>query len=172
MRRTKVVGLGLVLAGSVATGLTLWFGAAAARTTEQDVAQQIGDSLMRQKLQHAQQLLQALSIGDFMRMSSHSKELRRISIEARWSQPHSSEYAQYGEDFRYALERLEQAAENQNIDGAALNYVQMILTCVQCHKVVREGQEIAASFQGAEPGVFEREVLALLTPLETVEPAP
>lgn len=107
------------------------------------LAQEVSDSLMRQKLEHAQELLGALSIGDFDRMISNSKELQRISLEARWSQPHSPAYAAYGDDFRAALERIVTASEKQNIDNAALNYVQVVLTCIQCHKVVREGQEFA-----------------------------
>ncbi len=107
------------------------------------VAQEVSGSLMQQKLKHAQDLLSSLSIGDYERMVTHARELQRISLEARWSQPHSPAYAGYGDDFRNALERIATAAEKQNIDGAALNYVQVVLTCVQCHKVVREGQELA-----------------------------
>jgi hypothetical protein len=107
------------------------------------VAQTVEESLMRQKLDHAQQLLSALSLGDFDRMIQHAHELQRISLEARWSQPHSPSYAEYGDDFRSALDRVVASAEKQNIDGAALNYVQVVLTCVQCHKVVREGEQTA-----------------------------
>jgi hypothetical protein len=108
-----------------------------------EVAQEVPESLMRQKLEHAQSLLSALSIGDFDRMISNAKELQRISLEARWSQPHSPAYADLGEEFRSALERIVLSAEKQNIDSAALNYVQVVLTCVQCHKIVREGEQFA-----------------------------
>lgn len=119
------------------------------------VAQEVGESLMRQKLVHAQELLSALSVGDFENMKAHARELQRISLEARWSQPHSSAYAEYGDDFRSALERVVASADKQNIDGAALNYVQVVLTCVQCHKVVREGQLTAHAADLGDFGLID-----------------
>jgi hypothetical protein len=104
----------------------------------------------------AQDLLGALAIGDFDRMISNSKELQRISLEARWSQPHSPAYAAYGDDFRAALGRIVIAAEKQNIDGASLNYVQVVLTCIQCHKVVREGEELAQQAGSDDLGLLDR----------------
>jgi gentisate 1,2-dioxygenase len=123
---------------------------------ELKVAQAVEGSLMRQKLEHAQQLLSALSLGDYDRMVMHAHELQRISIEARWSQPHSPSYAQYGDDFRSALDRMVAAAQKQNIDGAALNYVQVVLTCVQCHKVVREGERTAGATDLGDFGLLQR----------------
>lgn len=106
-------------------------------------AEEVPDSLMQQKLHHAQELLAALAIADYDGMTEHSRELQRISLEARWSQPPSNNYAAFGDDFRNALDRLIASSEKQNIDGAALNYVQVVLTCIECHKVVREGESIA-----------------------------
>jgi len=142
MRKYWIVGVGVIAAVALATATTR------GQTQEKPgvaprLAQQVGDSLMRQKLGHAQELLSALSIGDFENMKAHARELQRISLEARWSQPQSPAYAEYGDDFRSALERVVASADKQNIDGAALNYVQVVLTCVQCHKVVREGQQTA-----------------------------
>jgi ribosomal protein L22 len=142
---TKNWVLGLALLAVVAITISVNVGEARERDGAPSVqlAQEISDTLMQQKLKHAQDLLSSLSIGDFDRMITHARELQRISLEARWSQPHSPAYADYGEDFRSALERIAAAAEKQNIDGAALNYVQVVLTCVQCHKVVREGEAVA-----------------------------
>lgn len=140
MKRGKLFGMTLFAACSVLVAVTSIQAHGGDGT---QTAQEIPEALMRQKLQHAQDLLSALSIGDFDQMIAHSRELQRISIEARWSQPHSPAYADFGDDFRSALDRVEASAAKQNIDGAALNYVQVVLTCVQCHKVVREGEAIA-----------------------------
>lgn len=147
------VGIVAVVAG-IATITSI--GIAKEAATDAKLAQQVQESLMKQKLEHAQGLLGALAIGDFERMITHSKELQRISLEARWSQPHSPAYAEYGEDFRSALERVALSAEKQNIDGASLNYVQVVLTCVQCHKVVREGEQIAQQAGSGDLDLLER----------------
>lgn len=122
-----------------------------AREKETVQAQQSG-GLMQQKLDHAQKLLSALSLADYDGMIAHARELQRISLEANWTIPPSSGSTGYGYDFRNALDRLVVSAEKQSIDGAALNYVQVVLTCVECHKVVREGEGIA---KAEDVDVFE-----------------
>lgn len=161
-KRIKYLTAGVIIAALVATvGLS---GSRAATKNSDDVtAQVLAQSLMRQKLNHAQRLLEALSIGDYMRIQSSAEELQRISLEARWTQPQSPQYAEYGEYFRSALERIVSSAEDQNIDAAALNYVQVVLTCVQCHKVVREGQELASLEDADAIGLLEQQMTALIT---------
>lgn len=158
---TKQWILGLLVPATIAVATAVNTGETREKDTEAavQVAQEVPDTLMQQKLKHAQDLLSSLSIGDYDRMITHSRELQRISLEARWSQPHSPAYADYGEDFRSALERIATAAEKQNIDGAALNYVQVVLTCVQCHKVVREGEALAS-----ETGLSDLGLLSLALP--------
>lgn len=162
MRKAIVCVIGCavaaVLAGLVSFSLS---GVSVEPVLAQEQSEPSEMSLMRQKLNRAQRLLEALSIGDFMRITSNAEDLQRISLEARWTMPHSPEYASYGEEFRAALERVVRSSENENIDGAALGYVQVILTCVQCHKVVREGQEFAR-LEGAEvEGLLERQIAGL-----------
>jgi len=41
-------------------------------------------------------------------------------------------------DFRRAAETMIQQAKAKNTDGIALAYVDMTLSCVRCHKYVRE----------------------------------
>jgi hypothetical protein len=165
MRNVATVALVVAIVVAIAT-FTSPGVAREAQPTSVRLAQEVPESLMRQKLEHAQQLLGSLSIGDFDRMISSSKELQRISLEARWSQPHSPTYAAFGEDFRAALDRIILAAERQNIDSAALNYVQVVLTCVQCHKIVREGQELALDAGGGSDSDLLERALALAVAVE------
>ena len=155
-----IAALVIALASIASTGI-----ARESESAQVQLAQEVTESLMRQKLERAQDLLGALAIGDFDRMISNSKELQRISLEARWSQPHSPAYAAYGDDFRAALGRIITAAEKQNIDAASINYVQVVLTCIQCHEVVREGQELAQQADKNGLGLLDR-AMALASPVE------
>ncbi len=152
---TLCIFSGLLLVAAIAAVTLDTSKAATTDETPASVAA-AGRSLMRQKLESSQRLLEALTLADFERIISNAEDLQRISLEARWTQPHSPEYAEYGEDFRHALTRVVRASENHNIDGAALNFVQVILTCVQCHKVVREGEELASLRKFSIPGLPER----------------
>lgn len=155
---TLCISGGLLLVIAI-VGVTMDATKAAAtdETTEKN-AQAVSKSLMRQKLERSQKLLEALALADFGKIATNAEDLQRISLEARWTQPHSPEYSQYGEDFRNALTRVVAASENHNIDGAALNFVQVILTCVQCHKVVREGEELASVGDLNVPGLLQRQM--------------
>ncbi len=41
-------------------------------------------------------------------------------------------------DFEFANKALVHASREKNLDGATLAYVQLTLSCVNCHKVVRD----------------------------------
>jgi len=157
MKRFTTLAVVLALVGGIAVHVDRGLASEQEpEATDSDkVAQEVPQSLMRQKLDHAQKLLTALSIADWERMISNAEELQRISLEARWSQPHSPAYAEYGEDFRGALGRIVRSAEDRNVDGAALNYVQVVLTCVQCHKIVREGEQIVSNDDSATRRILE-----------------
>lgn len=148
MKKNTAVGLSLLAAFAVLTAVTSIQAYEGDRT---QTAQEISDTLMQQKLKHAQDLLSALALSDFNEMIGHSRELQRISLEARWSQPPSLDYAAFGDDFRNALDRVITAAEKRNVDNAALGYVEVVLTCVRCHEIVRKGEAIA---RGTDPGDF------------------
>ena len=138
MKRKTSIGFAVLVAITVLVAVT------SIQAREKDAVQAQGpNTLMQQKLDHAQKLLSALSLADYDEMIAHSRELQRISLEANWNIPPSSGSTGFGYDFRNALDRLVTSAEKRNIDGAALNYVQVVLTCVECHKVVREGEGIA-----------------------------
>ena len=45
-------------------------------------------------------------------------------------------YSQYAGEFRRSVERLNKMAKNKQLDSAALSYMHVTLTCVNCHKYV------------------------------------
>ncbi len=102
-----------------------------------DNAQDAQESLMQQKLKHAQALLEGLALEDYTSIAEHAKALHQISVEADWAGIPSKDYSQYGDKFREAASKTEKAAEEHNLDSAAWQYMQVVVTCVECHKAVR-----------------------------------
>jgi hypothetical protein len=94
--------------------------------------------LMRKKLEHSQKLLEALATNDFTSLAKHGEELYALSKEVEWKVIKTPRYETYSDQFRSNCEDLVQHAKDKNVDGAALAYVQMTLSCVKCHKYVRE----------------------------------
>jgi hypothetical protein len=93
--------------------------------------------IMRVKLDHAQAVVEALAREDYDALGKHAQHLALLSLDAGWRVLQTDEYAQHSNDFRRHAHAIRDAAKKRNIDGAALAYVQLTLSCVNCHKYVR-----------------------------------
>ena len=98
--------------------------------------------LMRKKLEHSQKVLEGVAINDFDMIAKHAEELIAISKEAEWMVLRTPQYEVRSNEFRRTAEELIKNAEDRNLDAAALSYVEMTLTCVKCHKYVREVRKV------------------------------
>jgi hypothetical protein len=94
--------------------------------------------LMQRKLASSQKVLEGLALNDFSKISKQADELIDISKQAEWRILKTPQYELHSNDFRRIAENLGKSARDKNIDGVALNYVELTLTCVKCHKYVRE----------------------------------
>jgi hypothetical protein len=94
--------------------------------------------LMRKKLEHSQKVLEGITTQDFKMISSHADDLIAISKETEWRIIKNPRYETHSNDFRREPEDLIKAAKEKNVDAAALAYVDLTHTCVECHKHVRE----------------------------------
>jgi hypothetical protein len=72
------------------------------------------------------------------RRSGEAEMMRLISRAASWHVLDSEEYDRLSQDFQEQAGDLERHAKARNLDAAALDYMRISLTCVQCHKYVRE----------------------------------
>ena len=93
--------------------------------------------LMRQKLDHAQALLGAVVLGDHAQVERIAGELVLLSEASTWSPLQTPQYLHHAADFREAARSLAEEARARDIDGVSLAYMEMTLSCVQCHKHVR-----------------------------------
>jgi hypothetical protein len=62
----------------------------------------------------------------------------QVSKEVAWRVFKTPRYELHSNEFRRGIEALAEAAKVKNVDGAALAYVDLTLTCVRCHKYVRD----------------------------------
>ncbi len=95
------------------------------------------ETIMQWKLEYAHNLLQALILEDFDAMDRNAERLQRLSEASNWNVLRTHEYTRHSSEFRRAVDALERAAQEKDIDSAALAYVEMTLQCVQCHTYVR-----------------------------------
>jgi hypothetical protein len=94
--------------------------------------------LMRKKLEHSNKVLEGITTADYKMISKNAEDLIAISQEAEWQVIKTPRYEVFSNDFRRSGEDLVKAAKEKNVDAAALAYVDLTLTCVKCHKHVRD----------------------------------
>lgn len=98
--------------------------------------------VMRDKLTHSQKILEAIMTSNFTMLDRDSAELVRATELPAWSVLKSPEYLRQSAAFVRAAQDLRDAAKARDLDGAAMSYVSLTLSCFQCHKHIK-GARIA-----------------------------
>jgi hypothetical protein len=124
----------LILAAALCCVLPAFYGRGGEPKTDEEKLR----ALMHKKLENSQKVLEGITTQDFKMISSRAAELIEVSKEAGWKVVKTPRYEAYSNDFRAEAEDLMKAAKEKNVDAAALAYVDLTLTCVKCHKYVRE----------------------------------
>jgi hypothetical protein len=98
--------------------------------------------LMVKKLQNSQKVLEGIALNDPELIAKHARELIEISKQAEWRVFKTPRYELWSNEFRRNAETMADAAKVKNLEGATLAYVDLTLTCVKCHKYVREERRV------------------------------
>ena len=106
-------------------------------------------AVMQRKLKHAQAVLEGIAVNDFDKVIDNANGLIKASQDAGWMVLRTPRYELYSNEFRRSAEEMIKHAKKKNVDGAALAYVDLTLTCVKCHQHVRE-ERMARSDRPAE----------------------
>ena len=110
--------------------------AAAPATAQQDMS-----NLMRQKLDRAQGLFEAVVLARFPAAGRYAGDLLRISEQSTWTPLATPSYLRYAGEFQEAARSLGRAAGARNIDEVSTAYMTLTSTCVQCHRMLRESRQ-------------------------------
>jgi hypothetical protein len=94
--------------------------------------------MMQRKLDRAQKVLEGVVTNDFAKIRKNAEDLIEISKAAEWRVIKTPRYETYSNDFQRTADNLIKNAKDRNLDAAALTYVELTLSCVKCHKYVRE----------------------------------
>ena len=91
--------------------------------------------VMRDKLDHAQQILAAVVTSDWAALERQSRDLLRVAENPVWVAAFKTPlYARQSEAFLRATQDLLDAAQRHDLEAAPIAYVSLTLTCVQCHR--------------------------------------
>jgi hypothetical protein len=93
---------------------------------------------MRKKLEYSEKILGGLAAADFDTIGKTARTMNALTHMEKWVRGTTPEYRTQLHLFEHANQQLIRSADKENLDGAALAYVQLTLSCVNCHKVVRD----------------------------------
>jgi hypothetical protein len=94
---------------------------------------------MSRKLALSQDVLAGLALKDYDKIVKAAGTMDRLNSIEKFVRGQNAEYRAQLDLFRYANKALIRNADQENLDGATLAYNQLVLSCVNCHKVVRDG---------------------------------
>ena len=93
---------------------------------------------MRRKLGSSTRILEGLVTEDAGKISRGATELLTMSEEEKWRASNDMMYLQHSREFRDTVRKLHVKAKSGSLDGAALAWIDVTMSCISCHDWVRD----------------------------------
>ncbi len=93
---------------------------------------------MKKKMEYSEKILAGLAKADFEAIEKNAKSMNALSQIEKWVQTGSPGYQAQLAALRSANKSLMRTAQEKDVDGASLAFMQLTLSCVQCHKIIRD----------------------------------
>lgn len=96
---------------------------------------------MKKKLEHSHSILTGLAMEDFERIRTGAEAMRKLGkVEAFARRKDAEDYRMQLRVFDFANRELVRLAKEENLDGVATAFNQLTLSCLNCHKLLRDGK--------------------------------
>ena len=105
--------------------------------TETDKVEKF-DFWMNVKLVESQKLFAALAQADFSAITASSERLKAVSAMEGFVRRKTPGYSTQLKTFEFSVDEILQRSAEENIEGVTLGFQQLTLSCVNCHKQLRE----------------------------------
>jgi hypothetical protein len=93
---------------------------------------------MEKKLEYTQGILRGLAVGDLQSVQEKAEQMRVVSRVEGWVRNRKPGYREQFQAFEFANAEILRNAKADNLDGAAIGFQQLTITCVSCHKILRD----------------------------------
>lgn len=93
---------------------------------------------MEKKLEYTQEILRGLAVGDLQSVQEKAEQMRVVSRVEGWVRNRKPGYREQFQAFEFANAEILRNAKADNLDGAAIGFQQLTITCVSCHKILRD----------------------------------
>jgi hypothetical protein len=93
---------------------------------------------MKKKLDFSKNILEGVALADFDKVSQNAKTLRSLSKIEAFVRRGTPGYRVQVEAFDQSLAEIIRQAEKENVEGTTLAFHQLTVSCVKCHRDLRE----------------------------------
>ncbi|HUE74593.1 MAG TPA: hypothetical protein VMP01_27245 [Pirellulaceae bacterium] len=92
---------------------------------------------MERKLRLSQDLLAGITAADFDKIAASAQAMRALNKVEAFVRSRTPGYRTQLQIFDESLEEIVRQADKDNVEGAALGFTQLTISCVNCHKQLR-----------------------------------
>jgi hypothetical protein len=92
---------------------------------------------MRVKLDASGKILEGLAVEDYALIKEGAQKLHTMSTAEKWRVSNDALYRQFSGDFQRVTKELVDAAQQENLDKAALKWMDATMSCIECHRYAR-----------------------------------
>ncbi len=92
---------------------------------------------MHLKLEASGDVLEGLAVEDFDLIKKGARVMNRMSMEEQWRVTNDAVYRNFSDDFQRITKELVTAADEENLDRAALKWMDATMACIECHRYAR-----------------------------------
>lgn len=93
---------------------------------------------MKHKLVSSQKILEGMTRADFEAIEKNAAAMQVMSYLEGWVRADRPEYKAQLRAFEHANGAIMRDARDKNLDGVTIAYTQLMISCVQCHQIVRD----------------------------------
>jgi len=95
---------------------------------------------MKRKLEYSQNILSGIAKSDFEAIESNAQSMRNLSKIEGFIRRQAPGYATQLHVFEESNDEIIRQARKHNVEGTALAFTQLTISCVNCHKHLREAK--------------------------------
>jgi hypothetical protein len=138
MTRSRCTGTGIVLA-AIGIAMTGIWPLAMLNGDEPPAAskEQTVSFWMKKKLDYSQNILAGIATADFDKIAENAEAMRHLSNIEGFIRGRTPGYRTQLHFFEESADEILRQAKKDNVEGAALAFTQLTVSCVNCHKQLR-----------------------------------
>jgi hypothetical protein len=95
---------------------------------------------MRKKLEYSQNILAGITSADLDKVIANADSMRTLSKIEGFLHGQTPGYRTQLHIFEESVDEIIRQAKRDNVEGAALAFTQLTISCVNCHKQLREAK--------------------------------